>query len=215
MKLISNTIMNTISQTVIPSTLVANTLSVSPTVFDQYIPGELQTKDWRKAQNWYIDGKRNECELFQRKQLETMLGVECVKTNLRFNTETYGLHTMTRPLDLENGFEWTEDFDGLSIIGDKKLYFNLKFICDAGGAQTRSLREVYHFTKCQLEYLYNEETSDPKNVYFINILDGNTAMKHLSKFQFLINKEKYHSSRDNIFIGDMYTFNTWYTSLVK
>ena len=196
-------------------------MSMIPTLFSQKITpmtivqGHQQTKDWRKAQDWYIDGKRNECELFQRKQLETMLGVECAKTNLRFNTETYGLHTMTRPLDLENGFEWTEDFDGLSIIGDKKLYFNLKFICDAGGAQTRSLREVYHFTKCQLEYLYNQETSDPKNVYFINILDGNTAMKHLSKFQFLINKEKYHSSRNNIFVGDMYTFNTWYASLLQ
>ena len=210
-----NTIINTMNNAVIPSTLVANTLSVIPTLCDQYVPGELQTKDWRKAQDWYIDGKRNECELFQRKQLETMLGVECAKTNLRFNTETYGLHTMTRPLDLENGFEWTEDFDGLSIIGDKKLYFTLKFICDAGGAQTRSLREVYHFTKCQLEYLYTQETTDPKNMYFINILDGNTAMKHLSKFQFLINKEKYHSSRNNIFVGDMYTFNTWYASLLQ
>ena len=74
------TMLNTMSKSVvIPSTLVANTLSVSPTLFDQYVPGELQTKDWRKAQDWYIDGKRNECELFQRKQLETMLGVECAK----------------------------------------------------------------------------------------------------------------------------------------
>lgn len=177
---------------------------------DIIIPGLQQTKDWRKNQSWYIDGKHNECEIFQRKTIEKILGVECVKTNMRFNTETIHLEMMTRPLDNDNGFEWTEDFDGLSIINEKKFYFNLKFICDAGGAQTRSLREVYHFVKCQLEYLNKYQL---ENVYFINILDGNTSMKHLSKFIYLIKKEKYTKIINNIFIGDLYTFNNWYSVL--
>ena len=196
-------------------------MSIIPTLFSQasttiipmtFVKGDQQTKDWRKSQDWYIDGKHNECELFQRKQIETILQVECAKTNLRFNTETYKLENMTRPLDHENGFEWTEDFDGVSMLRDKKLYFNLKFICDAGGAQTRSLREVYHFIHCQLEYFSAEqieETTLPKNIYFVNILDGNTATKHLSKFQYLLNKEKYNSIKENVFVGDMYTFNNW------
>lgn len=181
-----------------------------------YVPGLEQTKNWRKAQSWYIDGKHNECELFQRKQLETMLGVECAKTNMRFNTETCELQNMTRPLDHENGFEWTEDFDGLSVVNDKKFYFNLKFICDAGGAQTRSLREVYHFVKCQLEYLrLHSHDTDAESVYFINILDGNNSMKHLAKFKYLIEKQLYADISNNIFIGDMFTFNQWYEALKK
>lgn len=179
-----------------------------------YVPGMEQTKEWRKSQSWYVDGKHNECELFQRKQIETMLGVECAKTNMRFNTETCELQTMTRPLDHDNGFEWTEDFDGLSVIDNKKFYFNLKFICDAGGAQTRSLREVYHFVKCQLEYL-RLHSADETPVYFINILDGNTSMKHLSKFKYLVEKELYSPISKYLFIGDMFTFNEWYTMLQK
>lgn len=50
-----------------------------------------------------------------------------------------------------------------------KIYFNLKFVCDSGGAQTRTLREVYHFIESQMRYLINSNTD---NVYFINILDG-------------------------------------------
>ena len=177
---------------------------------DIIVPGLQQTKDWRKAQSWYIDGKHNECEIFQRKKIEEIMNVECAKTNMRFNTETIQLEMITRPLDNDNGFEWTEDFDGLSIINEKKFYFNLKFICDAGGAQTRSLREVYHFVKCQLEYLNKYQL---ENIYFINILDGNTCIKHLSKFKYLIKKEQYTKIINNIFIGDLYTFNDWYSVL--
>lgn len=180
------------------------------------VPGELQTKGWRTSQPWYIDGKHNECELRQRSQVERILEFQCAKTNMRFNTETYNLQKITRPLDELNGFEWTEDFDGLSIVGDKKFYFNFKFICDAGGAQTRSMREVYHFVKCQLEFfdnLQSEERHDKENIYFINILDGNTAMKQLPKFKYLIEKDKYKSIKNNIFIGDMYTFKRWYSLL--
>lgn len=197
---------------------VSPTAQVEKIVYNKYIPGEEQTKDWRKSQSWYIDGKHNECELFQRKQVETMIGSSCIKTNMRFNTENYELHNITRPLDHTNGFEWTEDFDGLSIIDEKKLYFNFKFICDAGGAQTRSLREVYHFVKCQLEFYAKDQPGEKDcidNIYFINILDGNTAMKHLSKFKYLIEKEKYKNVASRIYIGDMYTFNTWYDCLQK
>ena len=33
------------------------------------------------------------------------------------------------------------------------MYINFKMICDRGGSQTRSLREVYHFITTQLNYL--------------------------------------------------------------
>lgn len=178
-----------------------------------FVPGALQTKDWRTSQQWYIDGRHNECELFQRTQVETIVKQRCIKTDMRFNTDTYELRTKLRPLDDINGFEWTEDFDGLSIVGNKKFYFNLKFICDAGGAQTRSLREVYHYVNCQLQFFdhpQSEETHDATNIYFINILDGNTCAKHMEKFHYLIKKEKYSIQSGNVFVGDMYTFNEWF-----
>ena len=33
-------------------------------------PSHLQTKEWRRSQPWYRDGKRNECEIYQREQIE-------------------------------------------------------------------------------------------------------------------------------------------------
>jgi len=111
----------------------------------------------------------------------------------------------------EDGFEWTEDFDRMICKDDKIFYFNLKMVCGNGGAQTRSLREVYHFIKSQLEHLliYNSQ-----NVYFINILDGDISHKHLNKFNFLLNDKKYSHIMEYIYIGDMYNFHTyWNTNL--
>lgn len=82
----------------------------------------------------------------------------------------------------DDGYEWTENFDGLIIINNNKYYFNLKFVCD---------REVYHFIKYQIEHLITFNITD---TYFINILDG---------FHFLINKEKNKKILNYIFIGSL------------
>jgi len=63
----------------------------------------------------------------------------------------------------------------------------LKFICDNGGAQIRTLREVYHFIKYQLKYLIKFNTN---NIYFINILDGDICYNNMNKFNFLIKKKE-------------------------
>ena len=47
--------------------------------------------------------------------------------------------------------EWSENFDGKIINRSNIFYFNLKFVCDCGGSQTRTLREVYHFIKYQIK----------------------------------------------------------------
>ncbi len=36
-----------------------------------------------------------------------------------------------------------KNFDGKIIKNNNIYYFNLKFICDTGGSQTRTLREIY------------------------------------------------------------------------
>ena len=51
---------------------------------------ELQTKDWRKTQNWWKGGKSNECEIYQRNQIQQITNQICKKTNKRcVNCEEY------------------------------------------------------------------------------------------------------------------------------
>ena len=106
-----------------------------------------------------------------------------------------------------DGYEWSENFDGLIMNDTNKIYFNLKFVCDSGGAQTRTLREVYHFIESQMRYLINSNTD---NVYFINILDGNTSHNNIDKFRFLERKEKYKKIVKYVFVGSLYEFQKMY-----
>ena len=167
------------------------------------MPSHCQTKEWRKAREWYINGKSNECEKYQINLIEKMLAIKLMKTHDRINMETYEITTNNRPMKNSDGYEWTENFDGLLIKNSNKYYFNLKFICDGGGAQTRSLREVYHFIKFQMEYLIKFNTN---NTYFINILDGDECYHNMDKFFYLFNKEQYKQVSKYVFIGSLYDF---------
>ena len=162
-----------------------------------------QTKNWRKNKKWYKTGKSNECEIYQINLIEKIINLKLNKTNDRINTETNDIIDNRNPMVNNDGYEWTENFDGKLIKNDIIYYFNLKFVCDSGGSQTRSLREVYHFIKYQLEYLLIFKIS---NVYFINILDGNTCFNNIEKYKYLINKQKYENIKKYIFIGDTYEF---------
>jgi len=81
-------------------------------------------------------------------------------------------------------------------------------VCNSGGSQTRTLREVYHFVKCQLEYLLKQKKSS--NKYFINILDGDQSYKRKQNFSYLLNLKKYKSICNRIFVGDIKSFDKWY-----
>jgi hypothetical protein len=78
-----------------------------------------------------------------------------------------------------------------------------------GGAQTRTLREVYHFIKCQLEFLLKMS----KNIYFVNILDGDACFANKDKFQYLMNKQKYNKIKKFIFIGGLSNFQMLFSSI--
>jgi hypothetical protein len=170
-----------------------------------------QTKDWRKSQSWYKGGKSNECEIYQREQITNITKTECPKTNMRINIRTLELKENSSPLLLNDGFDWSEDFDGKQTLGNIQLYYNLKMICDSGGAQTRSLREVYHFIEAQMKYLLN----NPDNqLYFINILDGNTSYSQKNKFTYLLSLPEYAVVSNKIFVDDMFHFQDWYNSLL-
>ena len=171
-------------------------------------PSKNQTKEWRKEQGWYKNGKSNECEKHQRNKVEEIVGKPVLKTNHRFNKETNTFEHMPYPNKREDGFEYTEDMDGKFVINSTEYYVNLKMVCDKGGAQTRTLREVYDFIKAQSNWsLENKE----KAIMFINILDGDESCRNRDKFDYLITKEKYKSIKHKVFIGDLYEFEKFMT----
>lgn len=173
---------------------------------------QYQTKQWRKSQHWYYTGKRNECELYQINLINRIIDIPLGDTNQRINMGDLSIESMPKPMRFDNGFEYTEDFDGLVQYPHLKLYFNLKFICDQGGAQTRSLREVNHFIKSQLGYLLKAGAID---TYFINILDGDTCNSAMSKYMYLLSKEQYIYVRKYVFVGDMATFQAYWLRTLK
>jgi len=167
------------------------------------IPKSLyQTKIWRKNRLWYKNGKYNECEKYQISIIEKIINLNLRRTDERINIENNSIINNKNPLINNDGYEWTENFDGKIIKNNNIYYFNLKFICDFGGAQNRTLREIYHFIKYQMEYLLNNNN----NIYFINILDGDNSYHNINKFNYLKNNEKYKNNIKNIFIGSLYDF---------
>ena len=176
------------------------------------IPASQQTKEWRNGCPWYKNGKHNECEIYQRRMIEKITSTPLVKTHVRMNICDHRMQTIISPNKQPDGFDWTENFDGFMELDGKKMYFNLKMVCSAGGAQTRSLREVKHFIRSQLEHLlkFPESSSD---VYFINILDGDESNRNMFHYHDLLGQEKYSSIRDRVYVGDLYEFqsNKWPT----
>ena len=166
-----------------------------------------QTKTWRKNRNWYKNGKFNECEKYQINLIEKILKNKISKTPDRINIETLEICSINHPMLLNNGYEYTENFDGKY----KNVYFNLKFICDNGGAQTRTLREVYHFIKSQMEFLIKKK----QIFHFINILDGDTSFKNMDKFHYLKSNKKYKDIIKYIFIGDLHQFQNHFQEYIQ
>jgi hypothetical protein len=173
-----------------------------------------QTKDWRKSQNWYTNGKSNECEKYQKKIIENITEnkLENIK-GIRLEKETGKMEKITIK-DIKNRvdkLEYTEDFDGQQKIGETIFYYNLKMVCDSGGSQTRTLSLVYDFIKAQLRTL---KQSDDK-LFFVNILDGDCSYTFQKYFKYLLDKEKNKVVKEKIFVGDMYKFQKWFISVKR
>jgi hypothetical protein len=157
------------------------------------ISSKHQTKQWRCSQRWHTTGKRNECENYQiRSMMKYFHYIH--KTQERINLETKKIKSIRYPFsDDEYAFEWTENFDGKCNFMQKIIYFNFKFVVNSGGAQTRTLRENYHFIKNQPMIT---------NVIYINILDGDESYKRIKHFRKFCTLQKY--------VGDSYNFPSWY-----
>lgn len=161
-----------------------------------------QTKEWRQSQKWYKGGRKNECEKYQIQQLKRVFDIDIKKTNARINVESKKIQILRCPFKHPNGYEYSENFDGILHQNQKKIYFNLKFVCGKGGAQTRTLKNVYMFIKHQYKILHISD------VYFINILDGDESARVKDKFDYM--SEKNNTYKYKCYIGDMYNLRIWY-----
>lgn len=170
-----------------------------------------QSKIWRRNRLWYKTGKSNECEIYQISLIEKITKMKLLKCHERINMETKKIETKLYPMRNKNGFEYTENFDGIQEYNNNKLLYNLKFVCDKGGSQTRTLREVYLFIKYQIKVLKNNAHS---LFIFINILDGDTSNTAMNKFNYLLDKSDNRKYSKFIFVGDMHQFqNHWSSSI--
>lgn len=156
---------------------------------DEVISSQYHTKEWRNNQEWYYNGKRNECEKYQKRIISKVFD-KIEHTHDRVNLNDGRIQYVKSPFKYNDAFDWTENFDGKINYGELTVYFNFKFVVGSGGAQTRSLREVYHYIKKQSNHI------------FINILDGDEAYKKMKYIRHLMTSTRY--------VGDTYNFPMWY-----
>ncbi len=201
-----------------PSKILRITKKITPTVSVEtslcvkcptsVIAGALITKDKRHELYGIVAGGAGSTkpEQFQRQAIEEGTGVPCPKTDIRINLRTNTLKDIAHPNKATDGFDYSEDFDGLQTVKGTSVFINLKCIVGKGGAQTRSLREVYWFIEGQLNTLKNGAA----RTYFANILDGDESHACMSKFEYLLALPEFADVRANVYVGDLRGYFDWF-----
>jgi len=171
------------------------------------VAGYLITKEKRTGQFGKVAGGAGsqKPEKYQRQKIVDGTGIACPKTNTRINLRTNSLKDISHPNTKDDGFDYSEDFDGSQSVKENKVYINLKCIVGKGGSQTRSLREVYWFVEGQLKTLKSVE-----NVYFANILDGDEAHFTKTKFEYLLNLPEFDKVKNRVYVGDLKGYFDWF-----
>jgi hypothetical protein len=194
--------MNTIAHS--PSTSV----SESPRVHcpEAVVEGRLLDKDKRHEMFGKVAGGADSMKLeqFQRAMIEEGTGLPCAKTDTRINLRTNVLKDVPHPNKLIDGFDYSEDFDGLQKFKGADVLINLKCIVGKGGGQTRSLREVYWFVEGQFHVLKTNPT-----VCFANILDGDESHAVLPKFEYLASLPEFAALKPRLYVGDLKGYFEW------
>lgn len=150
-------------------------------------------------------------EEWQRAKIAEGTGKECKKTDMRINKRTLELRENKQPMKEDDGFDWTENFDGYQRLNGKKFYYNLKCVVGTGGSQTRTLRdECYPFVEAQLNYLL--ANPEDEKTHFTNIFDGDECHKRMSKFAYLLGLDEYAHVHHRVYVGDLKSVFEWLES---
>jgi hypothetical protein len=166
-------------------------------------------------------------EKFQREKIEKSTGINCENIRgYRINQRFKYMEIKPQPFKEFYGFDYTEDFDGLQLFANKKVFVNFKNVCGSGGSQNRTMREVYHFIEAQCKtisnfnngsvLLYDDENSmtPMTDVYFANILDGDEIEKNFNKYQYLFVHYPIYA-QDRIFVGTSDEYEKWFINNIR
>lgn len=179
---------------------------------DDVIAGYLITKELRHDQHGIVAGGGGSMnpEIYQRSKIVEGTGVPCSPTIVRINKRTGQMHDIAHPMKHENGFDYTENFDGMQKLGEKTIWINLKSVVGKGGSQTRTLRdECYPFVDAQLNYLLATSLT---TCFFANIFDGEEAHTRMPMFNYLLNLPQFKNVKKYVYVGDLKNYFDWLKS---
>ncbi len=182
---------------------------------DGVLSGSLITKEKRQEMYGRVAGGAGSTqpEKYQRSQVQLGTGLRCPTTQIRIHRRRNSLCEIHDPMTHDDGFDYTENFDGKQEILGKEIYINFKSVVGKGGAQTRTLRDqTYAFIEAQLAYCL-KATAHTR--YFANILDGDEAASSMRHFNYLLARPEFATVRQYIYVGDLKGYFGWLTQVCQ
>lgn len=109
--------------------------------------GVMLTKEKRKLLFGTVAGGSGSMkpEIYQKKMIEQFSKIPIVKTSTRINLRQYTMENVIRPNIKTNGFDYSEDFDGVQQHVKNKIYLNLKCIVGKGGDGDEASKHIDKF----------------------------------------------------------------------
>jgi hypothetical protein len=181
---------------------------------EDVIEGSLITKEKRQEIFGKVAGGAGSMkpEDYQRQQIILGTGTACSTTTTRINWRMNEMVENAQPMRKEDGFDYTENFDGKQVFNQITVWINLKSVVGAGGSQTRTLRdECYPFVNHQLNYLLKSQKTD---YYFANIFDGDQSASKMKMFHYLLGLPEYSTVKKYVYIGDLKGYFEWIKEVV-
>ena len=178
------------------------------------IDGCLFTKEKRHELHGKVagGGGSRKPEEYQKEQIVLGTGHPCNTTQTRINWRKNEMMENSQPMRKEDGFDYTENFDGKQVFCLNTVWINLKSVVGTGGSQTRTLRdECYPFVNAQLDYLLKSKKTD---CFFANIFDGDEASSKMKMFQYLLRLPEFSTVEKYVYVGDLKCYFEWVKSNV-
>ena len=173
------------------------------------IDGHLFTKETRQGLYGVVAGGKGsrKPEEYQKSQIVLGTGRPCLNTQTRINWRKNEMSDTSQPMRNDDGFDYTENFDGKQQFSSKTVWINLKSVVGKGGSQTRTLRdECYRFIDAQLNFLTKTLKAD---CYFANIFDGDEAASKMRMYRYLLSLPEFSAVKKYVYCGDLKGYFAW------